>query len=171
MVRNIWISLKKISSCLSSSAFLCPAFRLSHCAHLIVSQAISILILPWTEAAPFHTIHLSKSPLCCQLFLFCLLQVFFLSRTSNSYRPESICPSLSPLDFPTKWKQKSLTIGQSFSSFWPLLSFWSSLRWIKRNHFEILVVSIDAQGLKAVAPFMKAFKVRNSVGRDISWKK
>ncbi len=102
MDHNIWISLKEISSCLSSSAFLCPAFRLSHCAHLIVSQALSTSILPWTEAAPFHTIHLSRLPWCCQLFLFCLWQVFFLSETDNSYQPESIRSSISPLDFPTK---------------------------------------------------------------------
>ena len=102
IVHNLWISLKNISSYLSSSAFLYPAFRLAHCAHLIVSQTISTSILPCTEVAPFHTIHFSKSPLCCQLFLFCLLQGFFLSGSGNSYHQESICPSLGPLDFPTK---------------------------------------------------------------------
>jgi hypothetical protein len=33
--------------------------------------------------------------------------------------------------------------------------------------FNYRAVSIDAQGLKAVAPFMEAFKVGKSVGRDM----
>ena len=42
---------------------------------------------------------------------------------------------------------------------------------LKGENFEILAVGIDAQGLKAVAPFMKAFKVKKMVRRDMLWKK
>ena len=105
MVYIIWTLPEKISFCLSSSAFWFPPFRLSHCSHLIVSLAISASIPPWTEAAPFQTTHLSRLPLGCQLFLFCILQVFFLSGIGNSYHPESIGPSLSPLDFPNKFNE------------------------------------------------------------------
>ena len=42
---------------------------------------------------------------------------------------------------------------------------------LKGENFEILAVGIDAQGLNAVAPFMKAFKVKKMVRRDMLWKK
>ena len=44
---------------------------------------------------------------------------------------------------------------------------------LKGVNLEILAVGIDAQreGLKAVAPLMKAFKVKKMVGRDMLWKK